>query len=525
MIITCIFAASSADALVRIMPLGDSITYGMYTSPDPRTEDYITGYRQPLYIGLTELGYDVDFVGNRLSGSLAEPDFDVNHEGYGGICASKVADDVYSQLVQNPADIVLLHIGTNCLTTDTEEVERILDNIYLYDIDITVFLALIIDRVPHSPDTSAYNLNLQAMASQRKADGDSIVVVDMEHALNYSDDMADWLHPNDDGYGKMADAWQNALVDFLGAVVPDPPPPPIVSPSVFDEIVVFGDSLSDNGNLFLIENQLHPDPALYYQGRFSNGPVWVEYLADLTHMNAPLDDRALGGAQSDGLVPPGLIEQVTSYTAAKALPLSHDSLFIIWIGGNDFLNGNGDFQNAVDNINRAMERLAALEAQHILLLNLPDLGAIPDTLGTSDATPATAFSLNFNAELVKMIDRFSIDHPEVTLYEFDVFSFFAAVQKDPAAFGFSNVTEPSPNFQIENNFDGAGHLFWDDRHPTTAMHALLADRVSANLDAHVPPSSNPDENDDGDPVPPPPTDSDQEDDGGGSTCFISSSLW
>jgi len=278
--------------------------------------------------------------------------------------------------------------------------------------------------------------------------------------------------------------------------------------AAFDEIVVFGDSLSDNGNLLLIENQPRPDPAIYYQGRFSNGPVWVEYLADLPRLNAPLDDRALGGAQTDGLVPPGVIEQVNVYIAVEGPPLSHDSLFIIWIGGNDFLNGNGEFQAAVDNIETAIVRLAANEARHILVLNLPDLGAIPDTLGTSEADAATAFSLNFNVELGNLIDRFSVEHPEVTLYEFDVFSFFTEIRNDPAAFGFTNVTDPSPNFQIENNFDSAGHLFWDERHPTTAAHALLADQVLVALDAQLPR----------------PPDADQNDNDDDSTCFISSSI-
>lgn len=277
----------------------------------------------------------------------------------------------------------------------------------------------------------------------------------------------------------------------------------------FDEIVVFGDSLSDNGNLLLIENQPKPDPAVYYQGRFSNGPVWVEYLADPQRLNLPLHDRALGGAQSDGLVPPGLIEQVTAYIAISVPPLSHNSLFIIWIGGNDYLNGNGDFQGVVDNINTAMERLAEFEARHILVLNLPDLGTIPDTLTTPEAAEATTFSLNFNAELGTMIDRFSVEHPEISLYESDVFSFFVEIQNNPAAFGFSNVTEPSPNFQVENNFDGAGYLFWDDRHPTTETHALLADRVFKDLNEQLPVSP----------------DSLDENESDGSTCFINSSMW
>jgi len=245
----------------------------------------------------------------------------------------------------------------------------------------------------------------------------------------------------------------------------------------FDAIVVFGDSLSDNGNLVFFEGQPEPDPAIYFMGRFSNGPVWVEYLAAPERLNAPLTDRALGGAQTDGLTPPGLIEQVVAHVALANLPLSPDTLFIIWIGGNDFLNGDGDSQGAVNNINDAMQRLAAAGARHLLVLNLPDLGAIPNTLGTPRALLGTAFTLNFNAQLAAMLDQFSVTFPAVALYEFDVFALFNAVRGNPGAFGFINVTTPSPNFVVPDNFDGAGHVFWDERHPTTAMHALLAQRV------------------------------------------------
>jgi len=210
-----VLSMNSADAAIRIMPLGDSITFGVEVSGAPRDNDYVTGYRRLLYTDLTGLGYDVDFVGSVQTGSLAVPDFDDDHEGHPGICAQAVADRVYSWLEQNPADIVLLHIGTNCLTTRTQQAEKILDNIFLYNQDITVFLALIIDRVPHSEITSKYNSNLLAMASKRIAQGDNIVVVNMERALTYPGDMADWLHPNDTGYEKMSDVWKNALLHFF----------------------------------------------------------------------------------------------------------------------------------------------------------------------------------------------------------------------------------------------------------------------------------------------------------------------
>ena len=52
-----------------------------------------------------------------------------------------------------------------------------------------------------------------------------------------------------------------------------------VAASVFSQIYAFGDSLSDNGNVFAATGMGFP-PAPYAQGRFSNGPVWAENLAE-----------------------------------------------------------------------------------------------------------------------------------------------------------------------------------------------------------------------------------------------------
>ncbi|HSO19349.1 MAG TPA: SGNH/GDSL hydrolase family protein [Desulfosarcina sp.] len=257
----------------------------------------------------------------------------------------------------------------------------------------------------------------------------------------------------------------------------------------FPEIVVFGDSLSDSGNLLFFDEQPEPDPQLYYQGRLSNGPVWVEYLAEPQRLDAALTDLALAGAQSDGLIPPGLIEQVTVYVAAVGPPLAADTLFVIWVGGNDFLNDGDGFASVVANIDQAVESLVQAGAMHLLIVNLPDLGAIPDTLGTPEADQATAFTNDFNQALGALLDQFSVDYPGVGFYLFDVFSYFETVRAEPDAFGFVNATAPSPNFAVEDNFDGAGHVFWDERHPTTRMHALIADQAFAAVNAQFTPAS------------------------------------
>ena len=73
-----------SDAMIRIMPLGDSITWGTGSSDQ-------TGYRRSLFLSLTGAGYPVDFVGSRSNG--IPNDFDKFHEGHGGFRDDQVAAD------------------------------------------------------------------------------------------------------------------------------------------------------------------------------------------------------------------------------------------------------------------------------------------------------------------------------------------------------------------------------------------------------------------------------------------------
>jgi lysophospholipase L1-like esterase len=198
---------------VRIMPLGDSITLG--SGPPPP----YNGYRRPLYHGLSQV-YPIDFVGGQFNG---DPDFDRNHEGHGGWHAAghdsrSILVNTYAWLEANPTDVVLLHIGTNDINDGGQsavEVAAILDEIDRFDEKITVILALIINRQTYSAVTSQYNQDLRNMAEQRIARGDKIILVDMETALQYPEDMIDLLHPNTSGYAKMAEQWRQTLATFL----------------------------------------------------------------------------------------------------------------------------------------------------------------------------------------------------------------------------------------------------------------------------------------------------------------------
>jgi lysophospholipase L1-like esterase len=199
------------------MPLGDSITQGVLGSTDD------TGFRRALYQSLTAAGYSVNFVGTQAHG--IPTDFDRDHEGHSGWRADQIRDSISSWLTRNPADVILLHIGTNdisqgqTVSSTVSEVNQILDRIDARSTATVVFLARIINRNDgYSAATTTYNAQLQVLADTRVAAGDLIIVIDQEAALSYPSDLADAVHPNDSGYAKMAQCWFIPLSDYLGTV-------------------------------------------------------------------------------------------------------------------------------------------------------------------------------------------------------------------------------------------------------------------------------------------------------------------
>jgi len=216
---------------VQIMPLGDSITAGNSSCANPDDEDHWVSYRKALWDRLVGAGYNINYVGSMTFGGavLGDPD----NEGHGGWCAdgcysSNILSAVYGFLVNNPADVVLLHIGTNDLDAGSayaSEVSAILDEIYRYGRDwnrnIWVILALIIHRTDPPctlcPETASYNNAVRQMAQSRIQSGDRIVLVDMENGagIDYrlypAGDMCDGTHPYATGYQKMANVWFNGF--------------------------------------------------------------------------------------------------------------------------------------------------------------------------------------------------------------------------------------------------------------------------------------------------------------------------
>ena len=230
---------STANATLRIMPLGDSITNGNSSGADPDDQEHWVSYRKAVWDKLVGAGYEVDFVGSLQAGGaiLADPD----HEGHPGWTADEIVNGggfppapgkLDEWLIAHQPDIVLLHIGTNGLNSSPNDVEDILDVIDLYSPDVWVILARIINRrcitntpsCPESATTTLFNNNVVAMAQNRiNLLQDKIIIVDMENGagINYlgepQGDMWDSLHPFETGYVKMANLWFSALQGILSA--------------------------------------------------------------------------------------------------------------------------------------------------------------------------------------------------------------------------------------------------------------------------------------------------------------------
>ena len=284
--------------------------------------------------------------------------------------------------------------------------------------------------------------------------------------------------------------------------------PAAASAGPFDRLVVFGDSLSDVGNVQAVTSSnvllpTTPGPS-YFDGRFSNGPVYVDSLADglgLGPVAASLDGGdvyAYGGARTSGTpLPASLVvqdvdDQVTLFLATAPADLA-DDLHVVYAGGNDVaaLVDNGgtaaEARAAARGLVGQVARLRDAGVRNVLTPNLPRLGLTPRFRGNAEAD---ALTLAFNDELAAALDDLDAASPGLTTYRLDVQGLFDAVVADPSAFGFTNVSDPAaPGLDPgDQSYDGSQivptpdkYVFWDEFHPTAAAHDLLGERALAAI--------------------------------------------
>ncbi len=304
-----------------------------------------------------------------------------------------------------------------------------------------------------------------------------------------------------------------------------------------DQIVIFGDSLSDTGNVFSLTSKAHriisqipivPKDPPYYQGRFSNGPIWIDELVKT--MNIPLIDYAYGGSWAESITnskfynPIGLGVQIELYRAAAILDFHKDQhLYIIWSGANDYLDGRDDAEsattNTIESIRSDIETLIYMGAKHIMVMNIPDLGVVPGVVakGKDFAEAVGHLSQLHNQKFVAMMEEEKKNNPNIQIISLDIESHFDDMILHPDKYQLKNVTEACYDggyalvnqhvdiatqdamkkigIDIEHSlslktaylaakayemgtehicFNPDEYLFWDQVHPTTKVHTELS---------------------------------------------------
>lgn len=258
----------------------------------------------------------------------------------------------------------------------------------------------------------------------------------------------------------------------------------------FSAVVVYGDSLSDNGNLF---NAIGIPGAPYYNGRRSNGPVAVENLA--AALNAPLVDFAwigattgLGGFDGTGNVtnypPQGIPGMATQFagTSSSLTPFLINGLFVVWGGPNDLLAPSpldgGDpvkiIERAVANEISLITALKNMGAYRILAPGMPDLGLTPYFTSIGQSVSGSALTNLFNSLLLAALP------PDVRY--FDTAALTRAAFANPATYGFTNVTSPCfDKVALTLCPNPNQYLYFDDFHPSATAHALIAQGFLATV--------------------------------------------
>lgn len=194
---------------LRVMPLGDSITWGVGSTN-------LDSYRNALYWRLNEAGVPVDYVGSMRSGVSPDPD----NEGHKGWTIAQIAAHVDDWLATYRPDVILLHIGTNDMVRGVadapEQLDALLDRIHADLPDAQVFVAKIVGLADYLnvgsqlQRTATYNAAIGRIVPG-KGPGFHVVDQSTVHGI----DMWNREHPNDYGYLKMAWNWYRALEPVL----------------------------------------------------------------------------------------------------------------------------------------------------------------------------------------------------------------------------------------------------------------------------------------------------------------------
>jgi phospholipase/lecithinase/hemolysin len=285
--------------------------------------------------------------------------------------------------------------------------------------------------------------------------------------------------------------------------------------------VIFGDSLSDSGNVFVVNNLnfdegannvppsyilspgLNPSAAYARGGHhISNGETWIEVLTRALSYgvngnpafasdNPLATNYAVAGARAYARVPVEAIDlgdEVQAFLADSGTGAAPgDALYVIEVGSNDLFDAAraGDptlvfagLQSIADNIGL----LYANGARKFLVLGVPNLGLVPIARLTGPAAASIA-SAQFNVALQVLVLQPLSALPGIDIRYFDLYDAITAVAADPAAYGLAVIDTPciTPDVAPFVCRSPDTYMFWDGVHPTRVVHAIIAGKVASFL--------------------------------------------
>jgi len=290
----------------------------------------------------------------------------------------------------------------------------------------------------------------------------------------------------------------------------------VFAKTTYSKLIVFGDSLSDPGNAYLLTGQLSVPPytlipdAPYAVGdkHFSNGSTWAEVLAKGLQLGSgpayadpvAFSNFAVGGGRARSVTGVDLSDQVGLYLSSHGGTADPDALYAIMIGGNDIRDAIVAFQadpsgttsaqilqSAVTSVANNIQSLAVAGARHFLISNAPNLALVP---AVSQQGPLAEFvarllSTQYNGGLESVVASltraFSLDTAQL-----DMYNLLQSLVAVPQRIGLENVTDTCihPGVLVDAQCeDPDDYLFWDGIHPTHTVHKFLARK--ALLALHV----------------------------------------
>lgn len=273
----------------------------------------------------------------------------------------------------------------------------------------------------------------------------------------------------------------------------------------FSKLVVFGDSLSDTGNLAVIDL-----PAPYFNNRISDGPVAADLIAQAIGSNAERSGHLLGlsggfnyavaGGNIDGADPEDVTQQVTAYLQRENNQADPDALYLVFAGGNDLRDirslvsaseAESRISQAAMVLSAQLLRLKNAGARAFLIPNVANIGRLPETIEREMEQPgiiarAEQYTSLYNLRLEQLVDDFGAENNiEVSL--FDLFNAVEFLINNAAEFGFMNAQEgcfDTENFVIETEcliFGFESRVFFDGLHPSSASNQIIAQQVIAAI--------------------------------------------